>query len=203
MTLVDSNVLLDVIQDDPNWGDWSSAELAKALDRGPVIVNPVIFAEVALAFDSQEELERYFRPSEYIRRELPWKAAMLVAKAFLRYRRSGGTKSCPLPDFYIRRAGADRKANIAYSRSSAVSDVFSGGAIDHARKRRGLKRRGSTLKRRDERQRRKRAWKKFSSGKPQSNPGVSPHIRPQQHRSRRADAPPAVTFAAVRLHFPL
>ena len=101
MTLVDSNVLLDVIQDDPDWADWSGGQLAMAIDRGPVIVNPVIFAEVALAFDTQDELDRYFRPSDYVRRELPWSAAMLVAKAFLRYRRSGGTKITPLPDFYI------------------------------------------------------------------------------------------------------
>ncbi len=60
MTLVDSNVLLDVIQDDPKWGDWSSTELAAAFERGPVFINPIIFAEVALAFDSQEELEAWF-----------------------------------------------------------------------------------------------------------------------------------------------
>jgi predicted nucleic acid-binding protein len=101
MTLVDSNVLLDIIQDDPAWAEWSSEQLAAAFDRGPVVINPVIFAEVALAFDTHEELEKYFRPTEYVRRELPWKAATLVAKAFLRYRRSGGTKNTPLPDFYI------------------------------------------------------------------------------------------------------
>jgi predicted nucleic acid-binding protein len=101
LTLVDSNVLVDVIQEDPVWADWASEQLAAGFDRGPVIINPVIFAEVALASDTQEELEKYFRPEEYTRRELPWKAAMLAAKAFLRYRQSGGTKSSPLPDFYI------------------------------------------------------------------------------------------------------
>ncbi|MDB6040846.1 MAG: DNA-binding protein [Verrucomicrobiales bacterium] len=101
MTLVDSNVLLDVIQDDVRWAEWSSAQLAAAFDRGPVVINPIIFAEVALAFDNQAQLESYFRPSEYQRRELPWKAAMLAAKAFIRYRQRGGAKTSPLPDFYI------------------------------------------------------------------------------------------------------
>ena len=101
MTLVDSNVLLDVIQDDARWGSWSGAQLAAAFDRGPVVINPIVFAEVALAFDGQEELERYFREPDFERRELPWKAASTVARAFLRYRRSGGAKTTPLPDFYI------------------------------------------------------------------------------------------------------
>lgn len=101
MTLVDSNVLLDVIQDDPKWGDWSASELAAAFERGPVIINPIIFAEVALAFDSQQELEAHFPASEYERRALPWGAATLAATAFLQYRRRGGGKISPLPDFYI------------------------------------------------------------------------------------------------------
>src|SRR3954471_17152886 len=101
MTLVDSNVLLDVIQDDVRWVDWSGTQLASAFDRGPVIINPIVFAEVALAFNTQEQLESYFRPAEYQRRELPWKVAMLVARAFLQYRRRGGAKTTPLPDFYI------------------------------------------------------------------------------------------------------
>lgn len=101
MTLVDSNVLLDVLQDDPRWAEWSAAQLAAAFDRGPVILNPVIFAEVASAFDTQQQLEAHFPLSEYERRGIPWKAAMLVAKAFLRYRHGGGAKTTPLPEFYI------------------------------------------------------------------------------------------------------
>lgn len=101
MILVDSNVLLDVLLEDPRWGDWSAAKLAEAFDQGPVAINPIIFAEVALAFDSQEQLETYFRPVEYQRRDLPWKAAMIVAKAFAAYRRRGGRRNTPLPDFYI------------------------------------------------------------------------------------------------------
>jgi predicted nucleic acid-binding protein len=101
MTLVDSNVLLDVIQEDPRWAPWSAERLAEALNRGAAIINPIIFAEVALAFNSQEALEEHFRRGDYERRELPWTGATLVAKAFLQYRRGGGLKTTPLPDFYI------------------------------------------------------------------------------------------------------
>src|ERR1051326_5527134 len=101
MTLVDSNVLLDVIQEDPQWGEWSAGRLAEAFNQGVVIINPIVFAEVALAFNSQEALEAHFRPAEYDRRPLPWGAAMLVAKAFIKYRQASGSKTTPLPDFYI------------------------------------------------------------------------------------------------------
>lgn len=101
MTLVDSNVLLDVIQEDEEWTEWSSKRLVEAFNRGPVIINPIVFAEVALAFEGQKELEAHFPESEYERRPLPWSAASLVANAFVRYRRGGGLKTTPLPDFYI------------------------------------------------------------------------------------------------------
>jgi predicted nucleic acid-binding protein len=101
MTLVDSNVLLDIIQEDRQWAEWSAEQLTEAFNRGAVIINPIIFTEVALAFDSQDELEAHFRPGEYERRPLPWNAAMLVARAFLKYRRHGGSEYAPLPDFYI------------------------------------------------------------------------------------------------------
>jgi predicted nucleic acid-binding protein len=101
MTLVDSNVLLDVIQEDAGWIEWSSERLAEAFNQGMVVINPIIFAEVALAFDSQDELEAHFQAPEYERRPLPWGAAMLVARAFLKYRRGGGARTTPLPDFYI------------------------------------------------------------------------------------------------------
>ena len=101
MTLVDSNVLLDIIQEDSEWNEWSAERLVEAFNRGTVVINPIIFAEVALAFNSHEELEVHFQPAEYERRALPWKAATLVANAFMKYRRGGGLKTTPLPDFYI------------------------------------------------------------------------------------------------------
>jgi predicted nucleic acid-binding protein len=83
------------------WEEWSAAELAASFDRGVVAINPIILAEIALAFDSQEDLDAHVFAGDYERRPLPWGAAMLAARAFLKYRRRGGVKTTPLPDFYI------------------------------------------------------------------------------------------------------
>lgn len=99
-TLVDSNVLLDVFTDDPQWGDWSEGRLADALDRGPTLINPIVYAEISIGFERVEELERAL-PEEIAREALPWEAAFLAGKCFLEYRRRGGKRRSPLPDFYI------------------------------------------------------------------------------------------------------
>jgi len=100
-TLVDSNVILDVVTEDPEWLDWSAAALARQADAGPLVVNPVIYAEVAARFDRIEDLEAAL-PSEYYERQaLPWEAAFLAGRTFMRYRRRGGQRRSPLPDFYI------------------------------------------------------------------------------------------------------
>lgn len=100
-TLVDSNVLLDVFTDDPQWAQWSSRALAEALDDGPVVVNPIVYAEVSVGFDRIEDLD-ILLPAEYFQREsLPWPAAFLAGKAFMAYRRRGGARPTPMPDFYI------------------------------------------------------------------------------------------------------
>lgn len=99
-TLVDSNVLLDVFTEDPRWLSWSEAQLAEAFDRGPVVINPIIYAEVSIGFERIEELERAL-PAELEREPLPWEAAFLAGKCFVEYRRRGGEKRSPLPDFYI------------------------------------------------------------------------------------------------------
>jgi predicted nucleic acid-binding protein len=99
--LVDSNVILDVVTDDPTWGAWSTDRLARAADDGVVVINPLIYAEVSVGFDMIETLEAAL-PSDVFRREaLPYEAAFLAAKAFVAYRRAGGTRRSPLPDFYI------------------------------------------------------------------------------------------------------
>lgn len=101
MILVDANVWIDVIQDDPVWGAWSAKELARARNRDEVAINPVIAAEVSLAFDSPEDLDRYLGASLVQRLGLPYAAAFSAGRAFLRYRQSGGQRHSPLPDFYI------------------------------------------------------------------------------------------------------
>ena len=99
--LVDSNVLLDVATNDPTWGPWSSEALARAADESILVVNALIYAEVSIGFSTIEELETALPASLYRREDLPWEAAFLAGKSFLEYRRRGGTKRSPLPDFYI------------------------------------------------------------------------------------------------------
>jgi predicted nucleic acid-binding protein len=100
-TLVDSNVILDVLTEDPEWLDWSSSALAAQADAGPLVVNPLIYAEVSARFDRIEDLEAALPAAYYERQALPWEAAYLAGRTFIRYRRKGGPRRSPLPDFYI------------------------------------------------------------------------------------------------------
>ena len=100
-TLVDSSVLLDVSTQDPVWFDWSSSALAEAVRSGPVLVNPIIYAEVSVGYERIEDLDDAL-PAEIFRREpLPYAAGFLAGKAYRDYRRRGGVRSSPLPDFFI------------------------------------------------------------------------------------------------------
>jgi hypothetical protein len=99
--LVDSNVILDVATEDPDWLDWSQQALARSADDAPLIINPIIFAEVSVGFDRIEDLDAALPPDLYGREPLPYEAAFLAGKAYLTYRRRGGTRPHPLPDFYI------------------------------------------------------------------------------------------------------
>lgn len=99
--LVDSNVLLDIATDDPTWGAWSSAALERTAVASPLAINPIIYAEVSIRYETIEELEDAL-PTENFRREpLPYEAGFLAGKAFRAYRRQGGERTTPLPDFYI------------------------------------------------------------------------------------------------------
>lgn len=99
--VVDSNVLLDVATGDERWKDWSGDALARAADRSILVINPVIYAEVSIGFDRVEDLDAALPSDLFVREPLPWDAAFLAGKAFLSYRRRGGARSTPLPDFYI------------------------------------------------------------------------------------------------------
>ncbi|MGW4381686.1 type II toxin-antitoxin system VapC family toxin [Kitasatospora sp. NPDC004531] len=101
VTLVDSCVLLDLMTDDSTWADWSETALAKAQDEGPVVINPIVYAEVSVAFATIEELDEVLPAEAFGREPLPYEAGFLAGKAFLQYRRRGGQKAAPLPDFYI------------------------------------------------------------------------------------------------------
>jgi len=99
--LVDSNIILDIVTEDPEWFGWSSDTLAYHADAHILVVNPIIYAEISIGFERIEDLDKTLL-SEYFRRDpLPWEAAFLAGKCFLSYRRKKGGKRSPLPDFYI------------------------------------------------------------------------------------------------------
>ena len=99
--LVDSNVLLDVLTEDAQWYPRSSARLAAVADDNVLIINPIVYAEVSIGFGRIEDVEAAVPPDMFRREALPWEAAFLAGQCFLRYRRSGGPRRSPLPDFYI------------------------------------------------------------------------------------------------------
>jgi predicted nucleic acid-binding protein len=98
--LVDSNVLLDIFTQDEEWLDWSASTLERAGAHGRLVVNPIVYAEISVRMDSMEDLDDELEDF-VLRRPLPWDAAFLAGKCFERYRRSGGTRTAPLPDFFI------------------------------------------------------------------------------------------------------
>lgn len=107
--LVDSSVLLDVITEDPTWGEWSTDALRHLAEEAVLVINPLIYAEISIRYETIEELEAVLPTDLYRREPLPWEAAFLAGKAFLNYRRGGGVKRAPLPDFYIGAHAAVRR----------------------------------------------------------------------------------------------
>jgi predicted nucleic acid-binding protein len=99
--LFDTNVLLDIATADPTWLAWSEAQIRTFTLQGPILINPIIYAELAPAFATQSDLEQWLDLAVFQRLPLPYSAGWLAAQAFVKYRRAGGTKSAPLPDFYI------------------------------------------------------------------------------------------------------
>jgi len=99
--LVDASVLLDIMTEDARWFSWSAETIGRAADRSRLVINPVIHAEVSVRFSRIEELDATLPKSMFDREPIPYEAAFLAGKAFLAYRRRGGTKSLPLPDFFI------------------------------------------------------------------------------------------------------
>lgn len=101
MILVDTNVFVDVWTRDPVWAEWSEQALARAADAGPLAVNPVIYAELCLGFEAESQLDEALAEAGVRRLALPYRAAWPAARAFAAYRRRGGRRSAPLPDFFI------------------------------------------------------------------------------------------------------
>lgn len=101
VVLVDSNVLLDVLTEDPQWFNWSSQALERAAESDVLAINPLVYAEVSVRFTRIEELDEALPESLFRRDALPWESGFLAGKALLKYRRGGGRRRSPLPDFYI------------------------------------------------------------------------------------------------------
>ena len=101
VTLVDSNVLFDFLTEDDAWFDWSSAMLEQAGNMGTVAINQVVYAEVSVRYSTIEDLDKELAVDYFARLSIPWEAAFLAGKAFARYKRQGGTRRSPLPDFFI------------------------------------------------------------------------------------------------------
>ena len=101
MLLVDTNVLVDVLEDDPAWAEWSVGQLRAQSQVHELFINPVIYSELSLTFDSVEALDDAIDGMGLAFQELPRPALFLAGKAFVKYRREGGTKSNVLADFFI------------------------------------------------------------------------------------------------------
>lgn len=99
--LVDSNVILDVATDDPKWGEWSAGMLEHVANDSVLVINPLVYAEVSIGFETIEEVEEAIPADAFRRSPLPYEAAFLAGKCFVDYRRRGGRRTAPLPDFYI------------------------------------------------------------------------------------------------------
>ncbi len=99
--LVDTNVLLDIATEDPEWFDWSVARLDQAANRDGLAINPIVYAELSVHYESLELLEAALSGHPFARLALPWDAAFVAGKAYRRYRGRKGAKRSPLPDFYI------------------------------------------------------------------------------------------------------
>jgi predicted nucleic acid-binding protein len=100
-TLVDSNVLIDVLSHDRSWAEWSNNAVRRAGSVGPLVINEVIYAEVSVRYSKAEVLDRELSVDYFQRERTPWPAAFLAGKAYLEYKRRGGTRRSPLPDFFI------------------------------------------------------------------------------------------------------
>lgn len=99
--LIDSNILLDIATNDPKWSPWSSQALAECAEYVTLVINPIIYAEVSIGYQAIESLNEALPTHIFTRAPLPWEAGFLAGKCFLDYRRRGGQKTAPLPDFYI------------------------------------------------------------------------------------------------------
>ncbi|MBD0416803.1 type II toxin-antitoxin system VapC family toxin [Oryzicola mucosus] len=101
MTLVDTNVLLDLVTDDPKWADWSIAQLEAASLNGALSINDAVYAELSVRYKRIEDLDAFLAEAGFEMAPMPRAALFLAGKVFTQYRKSGGTRTGVLPDFFI------------------------------------------------------------------------------------------------------
>jgi len=110
MVVVDTNVLLDVVNNNPAWINWSARQMMDLAKIHPLVINPIVYAELSITFLSIAEVEESIANMDLILEDLPREVAFLAGKAFLQYRRNGGTRTNVLPDFFIGAHAAFRGA---------------------------------------------------------------------------------------------
>ena len=101
MILVDSNVIIDVLTQDTSWSAWSESALIEAADHDEIAINPIIYAEISSGFATMADLDRHIGFGDFRRLALPYEAGFVAGRAFVEYRRRGGVRTSPLPDFYV------------------------------------------------------------------------------------------------------
>jgi predicted nucleic acid-binding protein len=101
LTLIDTNVLLDIVTRDPIWADWSLRQLDAAALRGPLAINEIVYAELSVRFQSLEALDERLDDADILLLAAPRPALFLAGKVFQRYRTAGGSRTSILPDFFI------------------------------------------------------------------------------------------------------
>lgn len=121
--------MLDILTDDPTWAGWSGRALADARDQGRLVINPVVYAELSIGFDKIEQLDQAVPPADFVRESLPDEAGFLAGKAFLAYRRRGGQRRSPLPDFYIGAHAAVRRYRLLTRDAARYRTYFQSLAI--------------------------------------------------------------------------
>jgi predicted nucleic acid-binding protein len=124
VVLIDTNVLLDVVTNHPQWADWSQAQLEAASARDRLAVNAVVYAEVSIGFRRIEEVESLLAKTRIAVEEIPREALFLAGKAFQRYKRRGGTRTGVLPDFFIGAHAAVLGAPLLTRDSRRYADYF-------------------------------------------------------------------------------
>ena len=122
--LVDSNILLDIFTEDETWFDWSANKLSEIANEAILYINPIIYAEISVRFETIEEMEQAI-PNEIFRRHaLPWEAGFLAGKCFIKYKKRGGVRNSPLPDFYIGAHAAIKKMRLLTRDKHRYSTYF-------------------------------------------------------------------------------